>query len=188
MERDLRADPPPPGWASAPGPPGVSFTALEGRPDAQFEAAWAAAYAPGRVDHVPGEVPSEFLDAVLSGRAAGPLQPYGRVAWAGGRVVGAIVMTTDEQPAGFAPWANTRGGTRPPRPEFAFVADVFRDPDPRWRGLGEALLKRAIAAAAAAGAPSVALSVTDGNPAQRLYEALGFRTTGTRTVIQRPLR
>jgi hypothetical protein len=34
----------------------------------------------------------------------------------------------------------------------------------------------------------VALSVTDGNPAQRLYERLGFRTTGTRTVIQRPLR
>jgi ribosomal protein S18 acetylase RimI-like enzyme len=168
MVRDLRADPPPPGWADAPGPPGVSFTALEGRPDALFEAAWTAAYAPGRVDHVPGEVPSEFLDAVLSGRAAGPLQPYARVAWADGGVVGAIVMTD-----------------QPPR---AFVADVFRDPDPRWRGLGQALLQRAVAAAAAAGAPSVALSVTDGNPAERLYERLGFRRIGTRTVIQRPLR
>jgi GNAT superfamily N-acetyltransferase len=160
MARDLRADPPPPGWASAPGLPGVTFAALEGRPDAELEPAWAAAYAPGRVDHVPGEVPSEFLDAVLSGRAAGPLQPYGRVAWADGRVVGAVVMTGD-------------------RPPHTFVADVFRDPDPRWRGLGEALLRRAIGAAAAAGAPSVALSVTDGNPAERLYAALGFERVFT---------
>lgn len=169
MVRDLRADPPPAGWADASGPAAVAISPLEGRPAAQLEPAWTAAYAPGRVDHVPGEVPLEFLDAVLSGRAAGPLRPCSRVAWAAGRVVGAVVMTDDAPPD-------------------AFVADVFRDPAPRWRGLGETLLMRAIAAAARAGAPRVALSVTEANPAERLYERLGFRVIGSRTVIQRPLR
>ena len=168
MVRDLRAKPPPADWASADVPAGVEFSPLPERPDALLAPVWAAAYAPGRVDHVPGEVPLEYLDAVLSGRAAGPLRPCSLLATAGGAVVGAIVMTD-------------QSGS-------AFVADVFRDPAPRWKGLGEALLRRAIAAAATAGAPQVALSVTAGNPAADLYARLGFRVVGTREVHQTPLR
>ena len=174
MVRDLRADPPPADWASA-GFDGVELRPLRGRPDAELAPALAAAYAPGRVDHVPGEVPLEYLDALLSGRAAGPLRPCSVVAVAGDAAVGAIVMTDD----------------RPHPPSWeggAFVGDLFRDPDPRWRGLGEVLLKRALAAAAAAGAPRVGLSATEGNPTVALYERLGFTILATREVVPTPLR
>jgi GNAT superfamily N-acetyltransferase len=45
--------------------------------------------------------------------------------------------------------------------------------------LGTLLLTRAIATCRAAGEPRIGLSVTDGNPAERLYAALGFRRRRT---------
>jgi len=44
----------------------------------------------------------------------------------------------------------------------------------RGRGLGRALLAWALTGARAAGLPSLGLSVTEGNTAQRLYLAVGF--------------
>ena len=44
-----------------------------------------------------------------------------------------------------------------------------------------------LAALAAAGAARVGLSVTDGHPAQPLYEALGFRVTYSRRKEQVPI-
>ena len=43
-------------------------------------------------------------------------------------------------------------------------------------GIGGALLARAAAALVAAERPTLGLAVTIGNPAQRLYESLGFAT------------
>ena len=37
------------------------------------------------------------------------------------------------------------------------------------------LVQRALAIATAAGHPALGLAVTEGNPARRLYDALGFR-------------
>jgi ribosomal protein S18 acetylase RimI-like enzyme len=51
--------------------------------------------------------------------------------------------------------------------------ELFRDP--AHPGTGRALLERALQRAAAAGLPALGLAVTDGNPAARLYEAVGFR-------------
>jgi ribosomal protein S18 acetylase RimI-like enzyme len=53
---------------------------------------------------------------------------------------------------------------------FALVA-------PQWRnqGVGTALIVRSSNRLAAKGAPEWTLAVTVGNPAQRLYERLGFR-------------
>jgi GNAT superfamily N-acetyltransferase len=171
MVLDLGAAPPPPGWADATGPAGVRFAGLGAVPDTALVPAWEAAYPPGHPDHVPGEVPIVYLREILSGREIGPPLDCSRVALAGGEVVGAVLVT--------------QAPPRPPDwPGGAFVADLFRDPAPRWAGLGGALARRAIAAAAADGAERVGLSVTDGNPARRLYDTLGFRVAGTKRVTR----
>ena len=53
---------------------------------------------------------------------------------------------------------------------FALVAPEWRN-----RGLGTALIIRTANRLAAEGATEWTLAVTVGNPAQRLYERLGFR-------------
>ena len=174
MVRDLRADPPPAVWARSDAPVGVSFVPLAGRPDEALAPVWAAAYPPSHVDHVPGEIPLEFLDAVLSGRAAGPVLTSSLVAMADGEPIGAVVLTCLRADG---PW---EGGV--------FVADLFRDPDPRWTGAGGALLRRALASAAADGAPRAGLSVTEGNPVRRIYDELGFRSIHVSRKTQAPLR
>ena len=52
---------------------------------------------------------------------------------------------------------------------------------PEWRnqGLGTALIIRTANHLAARGATEWTLAVTDGSPAQRLYERLGFRVDRT---------
>ncbi|MGN6572169.1 MAG: GNAT family N-acetyltransferase [Pseudolabrys sp.] len=65
---------------------------------------------------------------------------------------------------------------RTPRPWQ--VVDIALLASARGRGLGAALLSAVLAAAATAGA-NVVLTVEMGNPAQRLYERLGFVATET---------
>ena len=56
-----------------------------------------------------------------------------------------------------------------------WITDVFRDPDdPDARGLGAALIRRALARLAAAGESALSLAVTFGNPAAQGYESIGF--------------
>ena len=62
----------------------------------------------------------------------------------------------------------------------AIYEDYLRDPAlvaPEWRnrGVGTALIVRSGNRLAARGATEWTLAVTVGNPAQRLYERLGFR-------------
>ena len=47
-----------------------------------------------------------------------------------------------------------------------------------------ALLEHVLAELAAAGEAALGLAVTDGNPAERLYRALGFRRTFTAFNVQ----
>jgi GNAT superfamily N-acetyltransferase len=163
MQRDLRRIPD--GWAEAPGPPGVTFEGVGRRPDELVEAL-RSAYPPGHPDEIVGD-PLQEEARIMEGRECGPLLGSSRFAVAHGRVVGAILVT-------FAPG----NMLLPPGP---LVADLFRDADPRWRGLGAALLRRACAAVRADGHDTLDLQVTDGNPAKRVYEALGFRLVATVT-------
>jgi GNAT superfamily N-acetyltransferase len=55
-----------------------------------------------------------------------------------------------------------------------WVADICVRPAHQGRGIGTALLKRALVACAAMGASRIGLAVTEGNPARTLYERLGF--------------
>jgi GNAT superfamily N-acetyltransferase len=60
-----------------------------------------------------------------------------------------------------------------------WVCDLFRHPASEWAGLGRLLLQRALGLAAELGLPALSLAVTDGNPARRLYQTLGFRHVST---------
>jgi ribosomal protein S18 acetylase RimI-like enzyme len=66
-----------------------------------------------------------------------------------------------------------------PRPAKLYVTDLQVLPELQGRGMGTAVLREIIAKAATFGIP-VALQVLRVNRrAQRLYERLGFRVTGT---------
>jgi ribosomal protein S18 acetylase RimI-like enzyme len=57
----------------------------------------------------------------------------------------------------------------------AWVLDLAVNPGGQGRGFGAALLAYAIRGTRNAGLTTVGLSVTDGNPARRLYDRMGFR-------------
>jgi len=62
--------------------------------------------------------------------------------------------------------------------EFLFLDYISLLPEYQRRGIGTALVQELLRQATEAGV-SVRLNVLRSNPARRLYERLGFRTTGT---------
>jgi GNAT superfamily N-acetyltransferase len=63
------------------------------------------------------------------------------------------------------------------------VADVLVVPEYQGRGAGRALLQHAIARCSEAGELRIGLTVTEGNPAEHLYAALGLRRRRTLYVF-----
>ena len=141
----------------APLPAGIALRRLRPTDTRKLATLMAVAYAGTIDDH--GEPPS-FSAAEAQLTVAGD---YGEVQWeasllahaSGDESVGATVVTWDRGHLLLA---------------FALVA-------PEWRnqGLGTALIIRTANLLAATGATEWTLAVTVGNPAQRLYERLGFR-------------
>jgi GNAT superfamily N-acetyltransferase len=86
---------------------------------------------------------------------------YGPVAWPG-----SLVAVADERLLSACVVTEDRGRL--------LVAFVLTRPDHRGRGLATALLTRSAARLRTAGATEWTLAVTRGNPAQALYERLGF--------------
>ncbi len=73
-----------------------------------------------------------------------------------------------------------------PGKEALFIQKMGVSPEARGKGIGTALLSDAIARARAAGFRRCALDVATTNPrAQQLYERLGFRVTGERSLNER---
>jgi ribosomal protein S18 acetylase RimI-like enzyme len=158
---DLRGDRP--SWVA---PPGVRLTDID-RPAADLVDAYVAAYPPDHPDaaFVPDDHEAE-LDALIAGGQYGPLLRGSGLAVADdGRVVGAIILgTVPGDPPRNGPW----------------VIDVFRHP--AYRGVGRALVARALALA---DVDTLGLIVTEGNDAaRRLYERLGFRLLSSAVVVQ----
>jgi ribosomal protein S18 acetylase RimI-like enzyme len=155
--RDLRRHPAPAEWANTPDVGPLDRTAAE------LVEVYAAAYPPGHVDWLYTGPPADYeadLAGILDGRIAGPRLDASRLAVdAAGRPAGALIVT---QLAGDPPF----GGP--------WVAELFRRPGDDLRGTGRALLQAGLAVATAAGLPALGLAVTEGNPAQALYESLGF--------------
>jgi GNAT superfamily N-acetyltransferase len=104
--------------------------------------------------------PVADLAAVLDGHVAGRVIDCSRLALDRSETpVGVLIVTS-----------------LPGEPPFAgpWVAELFRRPGPELRGTGRALLEAGLEAATAAGLPALGLAVSEGNPAERLYAALGF--------------
>ena len=160
---DLARKPPPKTW---PEPPGVRLTDID-RPAADLVPARVAAYPPDHPDrvHVPEDSEAE-LHAWLYEGTFGPLLPGSGLAVAeSGDVVGAVII-------GALPGDPPRNGP--------WVIDIFRDP--RYRGVGRALLARALALATYG---TLGLIVTEGNDGARaLYESLGFELVHSALTVQ----
>jgi ribosomal protein S18 acetylase RimI-like enzyme len=160
---DFARRPPPRNWAP---PPGIRLTDID-RPAADLVPARVGAYSP---DHLDAELVPENheaeLHAWLHEGTFGPLLAgSGLAVDDGGAVVGALIL-------GVVPGDPPRNGP--------WVIDIFRDP--RRRGVGRALLARALALATV---DTLGLIVTDGNdPARRLYESLGFDLVSSAIVVQ----
>jgi GNAT superfamily N-acetyltransferase len=149
----------PDGWAAAPLPAGMTAEA-PGRPTAELVPARTRAYPPSHPDWAATWDPGRELGRILAGTECGELLDASRIAVADGAVAGAVLLTDDPEGSLVVP-------------PGLLVADVFRDPAPAWRGVGSALLRRALAAAAD-GHDAAHLLVTEGNPARRIYDRLGF--------------
>jgi GNAT superfamily N-acetyltransferase len=143
-------------------PEGYRLTEVD-RPAADLIGAYLAAFPPGHVDHRPDPQPD--LEKDLAGVEFGPLlRGSGLAVTVDGAVVGAILL-----------------GTLPGEPPFngPWIIELFRHPG--HRGIGRALLERALALI---DGPALGLMVTEGNPARSLYEQLGFRLVHTALVVQ----
>ncbi|MGX2993577.1 GNAT family N-acetyltransferase [Streptomyces sp. JNUCC 64] len=165
MSLDLTAGPP----SAPPLPYGIRAVDVD-RDPRELLPAWRAAFGPDHPDHHPGTDEEAFAERLLplvTGSALGPVLPSSALAVeAGDRVVAGAVLTDREG----RPW----------------LAEVFRAPDARYAGLGAALLGTVLADAARRGLASVGLVVTEGNPARRGYERLGFVHTSTALTVVVP--
>jgi GNAT superfamily N-acetyltransferase len=145
-------------------PPGIRLTDID-RPAADLLPARRAAYPADHPDYAKLPKDDEAdLDGCIRGERFGPLlRGSGLAVAAHGAVVGGIILgTIPGDPPRNGPW----------------VMDLFRDP--RYRGVGRALLQRALALATV---DALGLIVTEGNPARRLYESFGFELVNSALVV-----
>lgn len=129
--------------------------------DADLASAVAEAYGPDHVDGPWGEQDTAQVAAAHAGTAdLGALaSATARVVDPDGRSAGQVLC------AGPVPWVD----------EGAWVLTIALAHRARGLGLGRGLLMHALRGTREAGLSKLGLSVTDGNPARRLYEAAGFR-------------
>jgi GNAT superfamily N-acetyltransferase len=141
-------------------PAGLRFAAAD-RPAIDLLPAYVASHPPHHVDaHVlAGEDSAAHLARVLDGEMGRKLEGSALAVDEQDRVVGAILVNefAEAEPPFGGPW----------------VLELFRAPGAH--GAGRALLERALSV----GEGTLGLAVTNGNPAERLYVALGFERVFT---------
>jgi hypothetical protein len=173
MVADLRADPPPAGWSTPTLPAGVTLTPVD-RPAAEIFPISELAYGPGHADRRHDRrSPAERADGfatLLAGQLIGPISPSSALAVDAADRPVALVAIFERTTV--VPW----------------VGQLIRRPGDDLRGLGGAMLRRAMVDVAAAGFGELGLAVSDGNPAQRLYERLGFTVRDTSFTVLIPDR
>lgn len=130
--------------------------------DDDLAEAAAAAYAPGHPDGGWTENDTKAVRAMFERADPVPaLTPASaRLVGPDGRSAGHVLC------AGPVPWTDYT---------CAWVLNIAVGPAAQGHGFGRALLRHALHGTRAAGLPTLALSVVDGNSARRLYDAAGFR-------------
>ncbi|MGQ0845954.1 MAG: GNAT family N-acetyltransferase [Sporichthyaceae bacterium] len=175
MVRDLRAAPPPPEWLRAPAPEGIRIFPGIVRSIAEVFVLSEAAFGPEHPDrlnsHGPAERRRDLLGDLLGGKFFGPPAPGSASALGADNALVGLIAMFRLLDAG-AP--------------LAWIGTVFRDPSVEAPGLGEAMIRRALGSSAAAGLRRMGLAVTVGNPAQALYERLGFVVVETKLSVRIP--
>jgi GNAT superfamily N-acetyltransferase len=176
MALDLAVVQPPPGWSRPELPDGLRLAGVAGSAPG-VAAASLLAYAAGHPDLAGLPPPSrreaemQYEVMLAGGGSAGPvIEPASAIVTdAAGDVLASIVVTRLEPRLWWAggPW----------------VADLFVVPAHQGRGLGRALLQRAVAWCGTTGEPRIGLTVTVGNPAEHLYAAVGFQRRRTLFVL-----
>jgi hypothetical protein len=165
---DLVADPPPAPWSTVPLPNGITLTPVN-RPAAEIFAVAEAAYGPGhadrRYDRRTRVDREDSFAALLAGHAIGPMSP-----------ISSLAVDATDTPVGLLAIAERT-------PVLPWIAQLIRRPGDDLRGLGEAMLRRGLVDVAAAGYAELGLAVSDGNPARRLYERLGFVVRETSVTV-----
>jgi GNAT superfamily N-acetyltransferase len=66
----------------------------------------------------------------------------------------------------------------------AFLDDLYIAPDTRGAGVGQWLVETLVAEASRTGVVAIHLEIMPGNPAERLYERLGFADRGSRLMTR----
>lgn len=156
-------------WAETPAPQGFRLT--NDLDAAGLVEAHTLANPPGHPDHEPDLDHLDDLQAMVDGKVLGPRVP--EASW----------QVEDEQgPCGAVIVVDRKGESR-----RGWVVEVFVHPMHQGRGLGRVLLQRAVAGTREAGLPVLGLVVSDGNPARKAYDALGFRHLRSGTNVDIPL-
>lgn len=149
--------------------PGISIGPMEPARVSAYGEVVARAYPPEHPDHEPTDADPESaarsFAQYIRGEEIGPWIAGASLhaADAAGRVVGVLLVNETAASDAFA--------------AGPFVTDLCVDPAMAGRGLGTALLATSAARLAELGWTTLTLVVTVGNPAQRVYERLGFRVT-----------
>lgn len=168
---DLELRRPNPDWGAPTLPARLRLVAASTMSAQDLVATRQAAYGPGHPDHGADRATGSVgrLRGLLDGTRYGALLDCSAVVLEGMRVVAAVTVNRhDGTPSRRGPW----------------FTDVFRDPLPRYTGLGTVLTQWVLARAAEAGETEVGLSVTEGNPARLVFERIGFlHMDSTRTVV-----
>ncbi|MEO5745200.1 MAG: GNAT family N-acetyltransferase, partial [Terracoccus sp.] len=145
---------------------GFSIAPMSPQRATEYGAVVTCAYPPEHPDHEPADADPESAAQsvleVLRGEAMGPwiAEASLHVADHTDRIVGVVLVTE-----------TTASGTCVAGP---FVTDICVDPAVAGQRLGSALLAASVGRLADLGWSTLTLVVTVGNPAQHVYERLGF--------------
>ncbi|MEV0261892.1 GNAT family N-acetyltransferase [Streptomyces sp. NPDC050617] len=155
---DLSVRPPDPRWAHSALPAPLGLRPVAETPADSLRDLWLAAYASGHPDRARYENADDGLATLTSlwrGELLGPTLPFSAVAVDDEGPVAVLAVHVLERP---------------------WITQIFRDPTPRGRGLGSAMLRYALTSAAEYGLSDLGATVTAGNVrSSRMFERVGFQ-------------